>query len=134
MDLALYHPRYGYYSTLRAPPGPRGDFYTSPETHPAFGALVARQARDVWERLGGPERFVVEEWGAGSGRLAADFLIGAAALEPVFAASLAYRIVERSAALRRAQRRLLRPWGERVQILPSTATARNTARVAPLAP
>jgi SAM-dependent MidA family methyltransferase len=110
MDLALYQPRYGYYSVLRAPPGPRGDFFTSPETHPAFGALLARQAQEVWERLGQPWPFVVEEWGAGSGRLAADLLAAAPALAPDFAASIAYRIVERSAALRRAQRRLLRPW------------------------
>jgi SAM-dependent MidA family methyltransferase len=110
MELALYQPRYGYYRTLRAPPGPRGDFYTSPETHPAFGALVARQAMEVWERLGRPAPFVVEEWGAGSGRLAADLLGAAGGLSPDFAASIAYQIVERSAALRRAQRRLLRPW------------------------
>ena len=110
MELALYQPRYGYYSALRVPPGPRGDFYTSPETHPAFGALVARQALEVWERLGRPRSFVVEEWGAGSGRLAADFLDAACGLAPGFAASIRYVIVERSAALRRFQQRLLRSW------------------------
>src|SRR5688572_15373481 len=117
MDLALYHPRYGYYTALRAPPGPRGDYYTSPETHPAFGALVARQLQEVWERLGHPRLFVVEEWGAGSGRLAADILAAAPALLPAFEASLAYTIVERSPALRRAQQRLLAPWAERVRWL-----------------
>jgi len=114
MDLALYHPRYGYYSTLRAPPGPRGDFYTSPEAHPAFGALLARQVHEVWERLGQPRSFTVEEWGAGSGRLAADLLAAAPAIAPAFGASLRYTIVERSPALRRSQQRLLRTWGERV--------------------
>jgi SAM-dependent MidA family methyltransferase len=114
MDQALYHPRYGYYTTLRAPPGPRGDFYTSPEAHPAFGALLARQVQEVWERLGQPPAFTLEEWGAGSGRLAADVLAAAPALAPAFGASLRYAIVERSPALRRAQQRLLRPWGERV--------------------
>ncbi|HLH24648.1 MAG TPA: SAM-dependent methyltransferase [Chloroflexota bacterium] len=110
MDLALYQPRHGYYSALRAPPGPRGDFYTSPETHPAFGALLARQALEVWERLGCPRPFVVEEWGAGSGRLATDVLSAASGFAPAFAASLTYQIVERGAALRRLQRRALRPW------------------------
>src|SRR4051812_36759940 len=110
MDLALYQPRYGYYSTLRAPPGPRGDFFTSPETHPAFGALVARQALDVWERLGPPPPLPVGEWGARRGWLAADLLSAASSLEPAFAGSLAYHVVERSAALRRAQRRALRRW------------------------
>ncbi len=115
MDLALYHPRHGYYNALRAPPGPRGDFYTSPEAHGAFGALVARQALEVWDRLGRPRPFVIEEWGAGSGRLAADVLTAAAALAPAWAAATEYVIVERSAALRRAQRRLLGPWGAQVR-------------------
>jgi SAM-dependent MidA family methyltransferase len=115
MDLALYHPRRGYYTTLRAPPGPRGDFYTSPETHPAFGALIARQLQDVWEHLEEPARFTVEEWGAGSGRLAADILTVAAALTPAFAPILRYVVVERSPALRRVQQRVLRPWGEQVR-------------------
>ncbi len=123
MDLALYQPRYGYYSALRAPPGPRGDFFTSPETHPAFGALVARQALEVWERLGRPRPFLVEEWGAGSGRLAADVLGAAPALSRDFAASLVYQIVERSAALRRLQRRLLRPWAGQVRWPPARAWA-----------
>ncbi|HZR97872.1 MAG TPA: SAM-dependent methyltransferase [Chloroflexota bacterium] len=117
MDLALYHPRYGYYSALRSPPGPRGDFYTSPEAHPAFGALLARQVLEVWERLGAPGEFTVEEWGAGSGRLASDILAAAPALAPEFGASLRYAIVERSPALRRAQQRLLRPWLDRVSWL-----------------
>ena len=98
MDLALYQPRHGYYSALRAPPGPRGDFFTSPETHPAFGALLARQALEVWERLGRPQPFVVEEWGAGSGRLAADLLTAAPGSPRPSPQSLGYRD-------RRAQRR-----------------------------
>ncbi len=145
MDLALYHPRYGYYSTLRAPPGPRGDFYTSPEAHPAFGALLARQALEVWERLGQPASFTIEEWGAGSGRLAADVLAAAPALATAFGASLRYAIVERSPALRRAQHRLLHPWRDRVRWLEpppdaalaggaepgSAAEPRGTAPLAP---
>jgi SAM-dependent MidA family methyltransferase len=115
MELALYHPTYGYYSTLRAPPGPRGDFYTSPALHPAFGALLARQVQEVWEQLGQPAPFVVEEWGAGDGQLAADLLAAAPGLAPAFGASLHYAIVERSAALRRLQQRQLRPWGARVR-------------------
>jgi SAM-dependent MidA family methyltransferase len=115
MELALYHPREGYYSALRAPPGPRSDFYTSPETHPAFGGLLARQIHAVWERLGRPRAFTVEEWGAGSGRLADDVLTAAPALAADFAVSLQYTIVERSPPLRRAQQRLLRPWGDRVR-------------------
>jgi SAM-dependent MidA family methyltransferase len=115
LEQALYHPTLGYYSVLRAPPGARGDFYTSPEVHAAFGALLARQAREVWERLERPTPFVVEEWGGGSGRLAHDFLAAAHAEAPAFAAAVRYRLVERSAALRRWQQRQLRPWGAQVE-------------------
>jgi len=132
MALALYHPRAGYYSALRAPPGPRGDFYTSPETHPAFGGLLARQLCAVWERLGRPRAFVVEEWGAGSGRLADDILTGAPVLAADFASSLQYTIVERSPALCRAQQRLLRPWGDRLRW--ATAPAEPETTVAEPAP
>ncbi len=115
MELALYHPRFGYYSTLRAAPGARGDYVTSPETHPVFGALLARQALDVWARLDRPHPFHVEEWGAGSGRLAADLLRTAPLLDPELAMNTSYTIVERSEALVRVQRRLLRPWAGRVR-------------------
>src|SRR5262249_4645429 len=106
---------------------------TSPEVHPAFGALVARQALEVWERLGRPVPFVVEEWGAGSGRLAADLLEVARDLAPGFASSLRYVIVERSATLRRAQRQLLRPWAGDGSVLwsrarnPAVSTAKSVA-------
>ncbi len=119
MELALYHPAYGYYCTRRVLSGPRGDFYTSPALHPAFGALLARQVQEIWEQLGQPTPFVVEEWGAGDGQLAADLLAAAPALAPAFGASLHYVIVERSAALRRRQQRRLRPWGARVRWIAS---------------
>lgn len=53
MRVALYWPHGGYYAT-RAAPGPQGDFYTAPLTHPVFGALVARQLAQMWRALGSP--------------------------------------------------------------------------------
>jgi SAM-dependent MidA family methyltransferase len=70
MDAALYHPRYGYYTSLRGF-GATGDFITSPERHPAFGWLLGRQALDVWEALDRPRPFKILEFGPGSGALAA---------------------------------------------------------------
>jgi SAM-dependent MidA family methyltransferase len=115
MRLALYHPRYGYYTRLAHPPGARGDFYTSPELHPAFGALIARQLLEVWQRLGRPDPFVVEEWGAGSGRLAHDVLSFAPEYDAAFGRAIRYRIVERSPRLRRVQQRALRDGPGRVE-------------------
>lgn len=70
MELALYDPAGGYYRSDVARPGPHGDFLTAPETHPIFGAALARGIREAWERLGRPDPFTLREYGAGSGTLA----------------------------------------------------------------
>jgi SAM-dependent MidA family methyltransferase len=68
MEAALYGPA-GFYTTGgRA--GRRGDFITSPEVGPLFGAVVARFLDAEWERLGRPDPFTVVDAGAGPGTLA----------------------------------------------------------------
>jgi len=71
MELALYGP-HGFYSgeesTGRA--GRRGDFITSPEVGPLFGAVLARHIDDEWKRQGQPDSFTVVDAGAGPGTLA----------------------------------------------------------------
>jgi SAM-dependent MidA family methyltransferase len=67
MALALGHPDYGYYARPGLGWGAAGDFETSPEVHPVFGYLWARQLQQCWERLGRPDRFEVVEVGGGSG-------------------------------------------------------------------
>jgi SAM-dependent MidA family methyltransferase len=65
---ALYGPN-GFYTTGgRA--GRRGDFITSPEVGPLFGAVVARFLDAEWRRLGRPDPFTVLDAGAGPGTLA----------------------------------------------------------------
>lgn len=70
MELALYDPAGGYYRSATARPGREGDFLTAPETHPIFGAALARGVTEVWDRLGRPDEFVLREYGAGTGTLA----------------------------------------------------------------
>jgi SAM-dependent MidA family methyltransferase len=94
MDLALYHPEWGYYLTSQRRPGRTGDFLTAPETHPFFGIALARQVAECWERLGHPDPFVVREYGAGSGALAWDIVAGLATESPACRAALEYRLVE----------------------------------------
>lgn len=69
MDLALYDPGGGFFagSTLRSEKA--GDFLTSPEVSPAFGATLGRFVQREYERLGRPDDFTVLEVGAGSGSL-----------------------------------------------------------------
>jgi SAM-dependent MidA family methyltransferase len=76
--------------------GRGGDFVTSPEVGPLFGAVVARALDSWWRSLGEPDPFVVVEAGAGVGTLARDVL----AARPACATALRYVLVERSEMLR----------------------------------
>ena len=76
MALALGHPAGGYYTGARARPTRGGDFLTAPELHPIFGAALARQLAEAWERLERPDPFTLVEYGAGSGTLALAILAG----------------------------------------------------------
>lgn len=100
MQLALYHPRHGYYSG-----GPRtgwrGDFVTSPEIDPAYGALWAGAFERVWVAAGRPDGFSIVEVGPGEGGFAAAVLD---AIAPDLRRSLRYVLVERSADARGRQR------------------------------
>ena len=93
----------GFFETGRGAGRAGRDFVTSPEVGTLFGALVAGVIDDWWDGLGSPDPWFVIEAGAGRGRLAADVLAAA----PRCAAALRYLLVERSAALRDAQRDLV---------------------------
>ena len=97
MELALFWPREGYYSS-GDPTGPAGDFYTSPQAHPAFGALVAIQLFQMWELLDRPDPFTVVELGAGNGLLCRDVTASLDGLASGFAPSLRYVCLDRRAA------------------------------------
>ena len=75
MDLALYGEHGFYASGGRA--GRRGDFITSPEVGPLFGAVLARAIDAWWNELGRPSDFAVVEAGAGPGTLARAILAAA---------------------------------------------------------
>ncbi|MDA1004533.1 MAG: SAM-dependent methyltransferase, partial [Chloroflexi bacterium] len=74
MALALGHPEHGYYARADLAWGRDGDYETSPEVHPIFGFMWARQVLDCWERLGRPASFALVEAGAGSGAFAVAML------------------------------------------------------------
>ncbi len=106
METALYHPQLGYYAA-RQPIGREGDYLTSPEVHPIFGALVAKQLRQCWELMGESNTFDIVEQGAGTGALAHDILRWTHKRAPAFAGAIRYRIVEISPSLRKRQEETL---------------------------
>ena len=85
LEIALYG-EHGYYTSS---PNPSADYATSPQMHPAFGALIAGWLFKAWKALGEPEVFDVVEIGAGDGGLAHDILD--AVEGNVFADALRYR-------------------------------------------
>jgi SAM-dependent MidA family methyltransferase len=91
MELALYHPHYGYYSSGQADIGKEGDFFTSVSVGKIYGQLLASICREIWENLGHPSEFTIVEQGAHDGTLAADIL---GASDGAFTQGLRYLIVE----------------------------------------
>ena len=94
MDLALYDPVGGYYRSAAARPGRDGDFLTAPETHPIFGAALARAVADTWDRLGRPANFILREYGAGTGDLGGAILDAVRMERPDLRGALRYQPIE----------------------------------------
>jgi SAM-dependent MidA family methyltransferase len=108
MDLALYHPEYGYYSSDAVKIGFKdSDFFTSPNLCPDFGELLAEQFFQMWEILGKPVPFSLVEMGAGQGLLALHILKYHQQHYPDFFTALEYIIVEKSPSLRQEQQQRL---------------------------
>jgi len=76
--------------------GRRGDFLTSPEVGPLFGAVVANYLDAVWKRIGEPADFTVVDVGAGPGTLARSI----AAARPLCSDAMRFIAVELSAGQR----------------------------------
>ncbi|MFQ4137505.1 class I SAM-dependent methyltransferase [Nodosilinea sp. PGN35] len=123
MELALYHPQGGYYTTKDAILGFEGDFVTSAHLGHDFGELLAVQFAEMWEHLGRPQPFALVEMGAGQGLVAADVLGALQNHFPDCFAALSYQIVEKSDQLRAAQEQRLSSWAGRVTWLALEAIA-----------
>ena len=73
MDMALYYPELGYYTSDKSKIGEKGDFFTASELDEAFGALLAKQFAEIFNKLNS-KNFKIVEIGAGKGYLAYDIL------------------------------------------------------------
>jgi SAM-dependent MidA family methyltransferase len=115
VDDALFHPRWGYYSTGAVRFGEGGHYDTFPTAlSPLFGEMVAAAARRAWNAAGRPRTFEVCEVGAGNGQLCCDVVatVATRAGDPAwraFARAFRYRVIERSPALVARQRAKLGP-------------------------
>jgi len=96
MEIALYHSEVGYYTSSKSI---IENFYTSPYTHPAFGASLSLQLNQMWIAMGEPSVFVVIEVGCGDGILAQDIVGYARSNRLPFINALEYVAVDRSKSL-----------------------------------
>lgn len=101
MQLALYAPGEGYYSSGLQKLGKHGDFITAPELTPLFGKTLANQCLQVFAALESPSIF---EFGAGSGALCVALLEHLAEHSSL---PKTYYILEVSANLYHRQRELI---------------------------
>ncbi|GAB4285513.1 MAG: SAM-dependent methyltransferase [Oscillatoriaceae cyanobacterium] len=115
MNLVLYHPKHGYYSTNSHKIGAGGDFATSPHLCADFGEVLAEQFFDMWQILGKPTPFHLLEMGAGQGLIAGDVLNYLHNKYLEFFSILEYIIVEKSQAMQNFQRQRLAKWQERLR-------------------
>ena len=99
MNLALYHPEFGYYRSNKTIFGHKGDFITSPEVSDLFGFSLAKQCKQV---LHGRD---ILEFGAGTGILATQILFELGRLKSL---PKRYFIIELSAQLRQNQKETIK--------------------------
>ncbi len=107
MDLVLYHPLYGYYSSGVVEIGAKGDFFTSSSLGKDLGELLAVQFVDMWQNLNCTHSFSLVEMGAGNGSLAADILAYIQKNYLDFSKAIEYIIIEQSESLQLRQQEIL---------------------------
>ena len=113
MELALYHPRHGYYGGGRAAIGRRGDFFTNVSVGPLFGKLLAAQFAEIWEKLGEPDEFTIVEQGGHDGVFAADVLKALRQSQGECFAATCYVMVEPFLVWRERQQKNLRAFSRK---------------------
>jgi SAM-dependent MidA family methyltransferase len=68
MEVAMYHPEFGYYASERNPIGREGDYVTSGHLSPAFSFALGELIRE-WSSRSGDVRSTIVDIGCGDGSL-----------------------------------------------------------------
>jgi len=105
MEACLYDPEYGYYMQPVVKVGKEGDFYTSSHVGTVMADILVRYVGQV---LGQDRQMLrIEEWGGGSGRLAAQLMERLEARFPDELGRIRLVMAERSGYHRRLQQEAL---------------------------
>ena len=109
-ELALFHPKWGYYRTA-ACVGYGRDFITAPEVSSLFGEMVGLFCVDAWLQMGQCAPFSLIELGPGSGALMVDILQVAQKVRPDFIQAAQVILVEINPVHQASQATVLTPLG-----------------------
>lgn len=103
MEMALYYPGLGYYTSPTNKIGLQGsDYYTCSTLSPVFGAMIARQLEQM-HYLVGEENFTIVEYGAGTGALC-HAILGYLRENTALYGKVGYCIIEKSPAMREREK------------------------------
>lgn len=101
MQIVLYHPKYGYYTTKNKVIGIEGDFYTSANVGTIFGeALAEKFVNEVVKK----DIYSILEYAAGEGKTALAILDYLVKFYPQIYENLTYNIIEISPEMRNKQK------------------------------
>jgi SAM-dependent MidA family methyltransferase len=122
MEMSLYYPELGYYTSVNDKIGKNGDYYTSSNLTSIFGVIIGKQIEEMWE-IAGMEPFTIIEYGAGTGHLCHDILEYLKNNIKLYD-ELNYCIIEKSPVMREKQKTHLHEkisWHNSIQEIPVVA-------------
>lgn len=119
MEMSLYYPGLGYYTSAHDKIGKDGDYYTSPWLTSVFGEMLAKQLEEMWNILDRKD-FTIVEYGGGNGCLCRDILYQLKS-NPELYDKLHYCIIEKKGRIPENEK-LTMPgkisWHESIQEIP----------------
>jgi SAM-dependent MidA family methyltransferase len=113
MEMALYYPETGYYTSPGEKTGIRGDYYTSPVLDSIFGTMIGKQVEEMWHLLSEP-CFTIVEYGAGNGALCHDIMAYLQQNEELYN-GLTYYIIEKSPVMIEAEKVVLERFANKIK-------------------
>jgi len=110
MEIALYQPEIGYYSSGKTRTGRQGDFLTPVSPGPLLGQLIALQIAEIHQALKSPQTLHLVEQGADRGHLAHDILTALSEHHSDLLPALQLHLIEPAPSLARQQQAHLYPF------------------------
>jgi SAM-dependent MidA family methyltransferase len=110
MEMCLYYPGSGYYTSAGNKTGTSGDYSTNANLTAAFGAMIGRQLEEMYDILG-EKNFTIVEYGAGAGFLCNDIIQCLKHNKKLYS-GLRYCIIEKSPAMREKEQKNIRDKGK----------------------